>query len=114
MGEHIDRQLTLTPRQYATDPHRFGRDPKLTFHIPPGGTETGMKSAAMQHHLVIRWRTMGWPSGAELGRRLNFSRSVWSRTINGYRFAGQVVTNALLMATRPPGPGERRGPQQGR
>lgn len=97
---HADRRLlVLTPRDYAANPHRFGHDPKLTFLVPPDGTTQAARAALLQHQLVVVWRTTQL-SGAQLARRYGMSRSVWSRTATGNRWAGQLLLTALAEAAR--------------
>ena len=103
-GNAIDRQRRLQPRDYAVDPHRYGTDPRLPFHLPDGGDEHSARIAAAQHRLILRWRAIPTrPSGAQLGRTWGFSKQTWSRTINGERWAGQAVLTALAFATARPG-----------
>ena len=102
-GTHLDRQRTLLPADYAVDPHRFGRDPKLRFHIPPSGDATSMEIARIQHHLVVAWRTNpDAPSGAALARRFDFSKQTLSRVTLGQRWCGMTVMAALLSGQRSP------------
>ncbi len=105
-GNSIDRQRRLQPRDYAVDPHRYGHDPKLVFHLPDGGDAHSARIAAAQHHLILRWRALpARPSGAALGRAWGFSKQTWSRTINGQRWAGQAALTALAFATARTAPG---------
>jgi hypothetical protein len=100
-GTHLDRQRSLLPANYAVDPHRFGRDPKLTFHIPPGGDDRSMEIARIQHQLVLGWRlSPGAPSGAALARRFEFSKQTFSRAVLGQRWMGETVMAALLYGQR--------------
>jgi hypothetical protein len=98
---HLDRQRRLLPRDYAREPHRFGVDATLTFHVPPGGDVPSAQIARTQHDLVVDYRALPRrPSGAELGRRLGFSASMFSRCVTGRTWICQAVTTALLIATR--------------
>lgn len=93
----LDRRRTLTPRSYADDPWRFGIDHALGFAVPPGGDATSRDLAEVQHRLICAWRHAGCrPSGAEIGRRWQFSKQTWSRTTLGQRWAGETVLAALI------------------
>jgi hypothetical protein len=94
----LDRQRRLTPRDYAGDPWKFGRD-DVRFHIPEHGDPTSAKLAAYQHQLVLAWRRGGCrPSGAEMARTWGCSKATISRTMSGSRWAGQAGTTALVWA----------------
>lgn len=99
-ANHLDRQRLLLPRDYATDPYRYGRDPDIGFLVPPGGDVISAIVARTEHDLIVAWRRCDGPSGAELSRRYGFSKQTWSRTILGQRWAGELVLVALLRATR--------------
>ena len=98
----LDRQLKLTPRDYAVNPHAYGQDPQLAFHVPPGGDDRSMRVAIQQHRLVLRWRRSRRPAARVLVARYGFSKQVLSRICLGERWAGAVGTAALLDAL-PPG-----------
>lgn len=101
---HADRLgLVLTPREYAIDPFRFGHDPDVAFHVPEQGTVQAARAALLQHQLVAIWRTTG-TSGAAVARRYGMSRTTWSRTATGHRWAGQLLLTALVETTRPGSP----------
>lgn len=95
-GNHLDRKLALTPAEYAEDPHKFGRDPKVRFRIPPGGDAPSCRVAFVQHLLAVRWRARRRPSVAELSVKYGFSKQVFSKTLLGERWAGQRVEAALI------------------
>jgi hypothetical protein len=100
-GTHLDRQRSLLPADYAVDPHRFGHDPRLRFHVPPGGDARSMEIARIQHQLVLAWRQHPEaPSGAALARRFGFSKQTLSRAVLGQRWMGETVMAALLSALR--------------
>jgi hypothetical protein len=104
-GTHLDRQRSLLPADYAVDPHRFGRDPRLAFRVPTGGDARSMEIALIQHQLVLAWRKRPEaPTGAALARQFGFGTSTLSRAILGQRWMGETVMAALLYAVRHPTP----------
>jgi hypothetical protein len=96
-GNALDRQLRLTPADYAADPHAFGRRP-VTFVLPARGDDRSRRVAQQQHRLVLSWRETD-SSGAAVAGDWGFSRQTWSRVVLGQRWAGAVVLCAMLAAT---------------
>ncbi len=89
------------PADYAVDPHRFGSDPALGFHVPCGGDATSMEIARIQHLLVVAWRgNPTGPSAAALARRFGFSKQTLSRSTLGQRWMGETVMAAWLYGQR--------------
>jgi hypothetical protein len=108
MGNHprpvrsIDRRRRLAPRDYLTDPHRFGLDPTASFIVPDGGDQQSMEIARVIHLCVVAWRRVEHrPSGADLGRRYGFSRQTWSLITQGRRWPGHTVLAATIAALNP-------------
>ena len=107
-GNHLHRQRSLSPRDYATVPERFGHDANLAFELPDGGDEASLRLSIVQHRVVCRWRVLrgehGAPSGAELARRFGCSKQTISASATGHRWACGVVYAAwitTLWSTRP-------------
>lgn len=97
---HIDHRLLLLPMDYAVTPQDFGVVEDLGFHVPAGGDRRSMHVAIEQHRAICHWYRVGQvPSAAALCRRFGISGAVFSRTIHGTRWAGGVVSAALLHAT---------------
>jgi len=93
---HVDNRRRLRPADYYAL-GAFGTDAKAQPAIPPDGDAPSLRIAAVQHRLCCRYRAGGHrPSGAELGRMFGFSRSVWSETLAGRRWAGEAVLTALI------------------
>lgn len=98
---HIDHRLLLLPADYAVTPRDFGVVEDLQFHVPPGGNRMSMAVAIEQHLGICHWYRGGQePSVAALCRRFGISGASFSRTIHGTRWAGGVVSAALMHATR--------------
>ena len=97
MSRSIDGRRQLTPCEYLTDPHGFGRDPKAVFILPNGGDKTSLEVSRMLHWCFLAWRKSPQPpTGAELARRFGFSRQTWSATMLGQRWPGHTVMAAAL------------------
>jgi hypothetical protein len=99
-ANHVDGRRNLQPRAYFPA-HAFGTDPRARLSVPEDGDDASARIAWLQHQLACRYRAAGSrPSGAELGRRFGFSRSVFSESLRGNRWMGETVMAALLSATR--------------
>lgn len=97
---HLDRtMLTLTPRDYLQDPHRFGH-PGVAgpWIVPPAGTAVGLRAARRQHELACTWAGTRTPKTGQIRSIYGISKQTWSRIIRGHRWAGQLGMEALLDA----------------
>lgn len=110
-GRHLDAKRRLRPRDYVADPFGFGErdvDPVL----PPGGDQVSARIALRQHRLVLEIRSRRLRPGRIL-RAFGISRSVWSDTARGHRWAGETVLAAMHdlvtenTAVRDPDPASR-------
>lgn len=99
-GNHLDRQLLLTPQDYLITEAGFGRPGWFKVIVPPGGNTASARVAIVQHRLVVAWSTTetGRRSGTQVAGRFAFSKQVWSRVCLGERWAGGVVSAALVDA----------------
>ena len=96
---HLDRSRALAPRDYATDPARFGDDPSLRFQVARRGDEVSAQLARFQHELVVAYRQApNAPSGSALGRRFGFSRQTFSDVLLGKRWYCQATVAAIVLA----------------
>ena len=95
-GAHIDQRRTLTPRDYASTPDGFGLDEALRFRTPAGGDVVSMRVAQTQHLMICAWqRRRGGPGTTMMRERFEISAAVWSRTVNGTRWAGETCLAAI-------------------
>ena len=92
----VDRRRRLLPRDYVTQPDRFGVDGDVEFAMPPGGDDASFEIARLVHRLAVVARTSG-RCGAQLGRRFQFSRQVFSDVLNGRRWPNASTLAALLI-----------------
>ncbi|MCU1690734.1 MAG: hypothetical protein JWN20_2662 [Jatrophihabitantaceae bacterium] len=99
-GNHVDRRRKLTPREYLTNPHGFGRETQAQFLVPPGGDGVSAEIARVQHALVLAWRSARPAgSGSQDARAFGVSPSTWSRSVLGERWLGETVMAAVLHRT---------------
>jgi hypothetical protein len=97
---HVDLRRALLPRDYLADPYLFGREPTGVV-LPQGGDRRSQQVARLQHQLALAWVRAGRrPTTTTLCERWGFSPSVWSRIVNGTRWAGETGMCALLDAVR--------------
>ena len=110
----LDRQvLLLAPRDYASDPARFGTGDDLTFGEPDGGNAISKRAAKMQHRMVLEWQRRFPRHGERLARRVGCSRNTISRTLRGERWAGQAVIGEIAAdLRRSPVPGDLHRPDE--
>jgi hypothetical protein len=100
---HLDGRHRLTPRDYATDPYRFGRDRTVTFQLPSGGDEPSLRVALITHVLLCHWNSnRRKPSASQLCAVFGFSKQTLSKVQAGTRWPGDTVLAALIHAAHNP------------
>ena len=93
----VDRRRTLTPRDYAVEPCRFGHDPDVTFRTPPGGDDTSRHVAEVIHRLVVSVRRQRI-NGSQVAARWGMSRQTWSDVLNGRHWPSMTGVAAIVAA----------------
>lgn len=97
-GNHVDRRRKLLPRDYLSDPHRFGRSLDVRIVVPPGGDGLSAVIACVQHMFVWHWIEVArrHPRSGEIHAVFGLSRQTWNRITLGQRWAGETGFVTLL------------------
>lgn len=91
----------MTPRDFLTNPHGFGRDPGAQVVVPPGGDLVSARVAYQQHTLALTIRQADRHlhiSTAVVAATFGISRATYNRFLNGESWARQTGTTAMLFA----------------
>jgi hypothetical protein len=92
----VDSRRQLLPRDYLAEPMRFGVDGDVELTMPFDGDQASFEIARLVHRLAIVARQSG-RCGAQLGRRFQFSRQVFSDVLNGRRWPNASTLAALTI-----------------
>ena len=95
----IDRQHTLTPRDYLETPVLFGYQKIVRFVTPPGGTETSRQAAEVLHHLAVAALTKR-VNGTQVATKWGFSKQAWSDLLNGRHWPSTTLLIAMMHELR--------------
>jgi hypothetical protein len=107
---HSSRRLdtrSLVPRDYVANPNDFGRASRPEWVLPAGGNIRSLRVAMVTHEVVFRVRALrDRRLAARVCARFGFSKQVWSRSLLGQEWMGELVLAAAVSEAL----GPRRAP----
>ncbi len=88
---------SLRPRDYLSEPARFGRDVTIGTVLPSGGDVLSQRVALVQHQLVF---AMGYPpdrgTATRVTRSFHLSKRQWRLCLLGEAWMGKTVLAAAV------------------
>lgn len=112
----LDRRHLL-PRDYLTEPPRFGYQPDASMLLPAGGDPISLQVARVQHQVALTIRARhDRTATSKVTTAFGFSKQHWSDCLHGRAWMGETVLAAALTLLldppqlepdRPPPPAQR-------